>query len=790
MSTTIIQTAVANTLSADLKIVKTECFDADIMEVLCRDKRFSASNRRMLSAYKKGRTHANEVEVVYHHQRGMETLRMGRLFPRNNLGLQSFPHDIRNPLLDKYYWDVDMENAHYVFMIKIAERYNVRNDAIKYYVNNRDACLRLVSDVRRTAKTAYLKTGYGGDVKLYKDFYNDDGIEPEGNLTQVKEVEAEILPLITAIWNDPVYKDIKKLACIKNRNNPKFSLFALVLQTEECRCLTLIDAYLKTQNRSMDVYIHDGGEVRKLPNETQFPPSLLRGAEEYVLGLTEHKIKLVVKPMEHNYSLPPTTGMIVVEDDLDACIKLKKLYGDRIVRAIDSWYVNMPETKCYEQGEEFVKNLIMIANVRKSAATGGTTPYGTNATGCNNIFKMLCSAHTLYPVNKEFINEVNVATKDKLFFEDKYWDFKLRQWFDIDEVIPLVYIKRPAPDFTDITQEEIADFISKVLNVFANAEDRNLYLRAIARGLSGNTSDKVWYIIKGMRDCGKSLLQDMGNATFKEYISVFEAPMMRSNNSGDASERRWVLTSQAHIKRIAFSNETKDIVGKAELVMDGNEIKKVIASGGDGFSARCLFKDEVFISNNTTAFMSMNKIPSCNPPDAMNTMILFDMPYKFVEESLVDDDIMYRKADPTIKDQIKKNTRWADIFLHLIFQNYTDMPVVASDMNEISKAECGVVIKASNATNPIALFNSAFKKDDEGWVSSADIKRILAPAKLSDVKFSSFLKTRGFVQKRGTLIDAVDEFGNPVTINGKVKKVSPQGYSGLSFKEIVDECSE
>jgi hypothetical protein len=289
-----------------------------------------------------------------------------------------------------------------------------------------------------------------------------------------------------------------------------------------------------------------------------------------------------------------------------------------------------------------------------------------------------------------------------------------------------------------------------------------------------------------MRDCGKGVLQEICASAFKEYISLFDPPMMKSNNSGDASERRWVLTSQAHIKRLAFSNETKNIVGKADLVMDGDEIKKVIASGGDGFSARCLFKDEVFISNNTTAFMSMNKIPSCNPPDAMNTMILFDMPFKFVEESLVADDIMYRKGVPTIKDQIKKNTRWADIFLYIIFQNYTDEPVVASDMNEISKAECGVVSKASNATNPIALFNTAFVKNEDGWVSSADIKKVLAPAKLSDVKFGSFLKTRGFVSVRGEAVDAIDEFGNPITINGKVKKVSPQGYGGLSFKVITE----
>jgi hypothetical protein len=41
--------------SDDLKIVKIECFDADIMEIILRDKRFAVKNLRTLSMYKKNR---------------------------------------------------------------------------------------------------------------------------------------------------------------------------------------------------------------------------------------------------------------------------------------------------------------------------------------------------------------------------------------------------------------------------------------------------------------------------------------------------------------------------------------------------------------------------------------------------------------------------------------------------------------------------------------------------------------------------------------------------------------
>lgn len=785
MSSTITET---NVLSPDLKIVKTECYDADVIEVIARDKRFSKSNLQKLSQYKKGRTHANEVEVVYHYGRGLETLRMGRLYPHNNLGLQSFPHDIRNPLLDKHYWDCDMENAHYVFMINIANKYNLRNDAIKYYVENRNDCLARISDNRRIAKTAYLKTGYGGNVKLYSDFYADDGIEADGDLTQLKEVEAEIKPLVDCIWNDPAYKQIKKLRCIKSRDNPKFSLFALILQTEECRCLLLIDEYLKTKNRSMDIYIHDGGEVRKLPNETEFPSSLLRGAEQYVLQKTHHKIKLVVKKMEHNYSPPPSVNEILIDDDYEACIKLKNVYGDRIIRTADTWYVNLPETKHWEQGDEFVKQLIIITNFRK-ATEFGSYAYGSNATGCNNIFKTLCSSHLLYPVNNNFINDINVATKDKLYFEDKFWDFKLNKWFDIDQVIPLIYIKRPAPTFENITQNEINDFEKQVLNMFSNNKDRSLYLRAMARALSGNIGDKKWFVLKGERNSGKGILQKMCTASFGEYVCVYDPPMMKTNNNNDASEFRWVLTTQAHLKRVAFTNEVKNIIGKTDLMMDGNAMKKVICSGGDVFQARNHHKGEVDVINNTTSFMSMNEIPQCKPADAMENMILFDMPFKFVDESEIEDDaVMYRLTDTKLKDKIVQNTRWAELFLYLIFKNYKDCAISANEMSELNQAECAVVNKTANATNPIALFKKAFIVKEDGWVSTEDIRSVFAPAKLSDVKLASFLKDRGFIQKRGKAVNIKDEFGNDLKDDkGKIKTKSPQGYSGLSHRENVDE---
>ena len=97
---------------------------------------------------------------------------LGRLFPNDGLGLQSFRFDIRNPLTKKYYWDIDMENAHYCIAERWCDKFDIPCSNLSHYINNRDECLKLISDSRKKAKTEFLKILYGGDIKLYNVIYN------------------------------------------------------------------------------------------------------------------------------------------------------------------------------------------------------------------------------------------------------------------------------------------------------------------------------------------------------------------------------------------------------------------------------------------------------------------------------------------------------------------------------------------------------------------------------------------------------------------------------------------
>ena len=277
-------------------IVKKELFDTNIMKSILSDERFANVDRALLKKYYKGRKGPNETTVVYNYGKGYEISQFGRIYPDRGLGLANFSREIRNPLTAKYYWDVDIENAHYVIALRLAKEHGLKHEAMEYYISNRVSCLASVSSDRVIAKTAFLRILYGGDITLH-DIGNANVQEPEGDLSFLHTLKSEIDKLMDALWTDR--DDIRK-HCLRKRN-PRASVMSIVLQTHERSILFALDRCLIESGRSLDVLLHDGGYVRRLEGETEFPVGLLREAEERILVETGFRVALVQKPIVHTY---------------------------------------------------------------------------------------------------------------------------------------------------------------------------------------------------------------------------------------------------------------------------------------------------------------------------------------------------------------------------------------------------------------------------------------------------------------------------------------------------------
>jgi hypothetical protein len=89
----------------------------------------------------------------------------------------------------------------------------------------------------------------------------------------VNGFKQEIETIASNVFNEEA--DISNI--VKRKKNNKLptkqlsSTLSLFLQSEEHTILTTIDKSLQSQGRSMDTYIYDGGLVRMLKDEQEFP---------------------------------------------------------------------------------------------------------------------------------------------------------------------------------------------------------------------------------------------------------------------------------------------------------------------------------------------------------------------------------------------------------------------------------------------------------------------------------------------------------------------------------------
>jgi hypothetical protein len=284
-------------------ITKNENFDDDNMKYLLCDERFNKKDRTRLSNYNKHRRSGSRMLVEYKLADELRDHNLGRLYPSESLGLQSYRFDIRNPLTAKWYWDLDMENSHPCIAEKICKLYDLPHQAITHYINNRNDCLNLISSDRKIAKTEIIKMLYGGEITLYNEFYeNCEGVVLLGD-PFVKSLQYEFNSLSEEIWKRHTHlHKIKSGGKILNKkSNAKSSLLSIILQTEERKLLMKIDYLLSLFNRNFDIFIHDGGLVPKLEGETEFPQEILEMISIAITTSTGIKTRLTQKQITYDW---------------------------------------------------------------------------------------------------------------------------------------------------------------------------------------------------------------------------------------------------------------------------------------------------------------------------------------------------------------------------------------------------------------------------------------------------------------------------------------------------------
>lgn len=611
---------------SNLDIYKTyeELFDSDVMEQLLNDQGISKTVRVRLNAYKKRALHSNCVAVSYNYGKGCGPNKIGRVFCVGYTGLQSFPRYIRDSLTAKHYWDLDMENAHYWIMRNFCEKNGLKCPAIDYYCDNREECLSKVSSDRTIAKTAYLKIAYGGNLKLSDINCEDDGVEPEGDISHIKACEKDIATVIKYVKG--AYPDVHKLAvqqCKRKKEwadkkgkkiywNADFTALANVLQTEEHKSLEAIEEYLLQNGRRLDIPIHDGGRVLKLDNEVSFPQSLIDGAEKAIKDKVGYTLKLKIKPLP-TYVAPTKVPTDIIDDEYAARFFVEQM-GDNIIRQGEEIFIYDLETGMWSNKDDiFRKALFAIKNKmifkEQLGAIVRIHNYGGSDSKITAMKKQIpaCIPYsTIIDPHK---------SKYCLLFKNGWYDMVLEQFnYGFEMCKDKFFIKGINRDFVEKRDYEMEAKVNKIIfeDPFVDPELGPYLKNGLSRAIAGCIEDKTWWGIVGPGDCGKGCLSSCFKNTFEDYVGDFNMNCFLINSKSGADEAKklsWMLPLQGC--RLIIANEAR--MGKYDKY-DGNMLKAV-ASGGDPLKARLNFQDEVTFIPTFTALHLANDLVTYYPND-------------------------------------------------------------------------------------------------------------------------------------------------------------------------------
>lgn len=342
-------------------LTRKEYFDDDNMKFLLSDDRFNKNDRSKLSNYNRHRRTGSTMIVEYKLADDVKDYNLGRLYPTESLGLQSYRFDIRNPLTAKYYWDIDMENSHPCIAEKLCIECGLEHQNISYYINNRDKCLSSISSDRKTAKTEILKILYGGEIKFYNEFYeNCDGQINSNSNEFLRDLQREFTNLRNVLWdrNSHLHKIKVGGKMLSKKLNCKVSLMSLLLQTEERKLLLKIDYILeKKYNRNIGVFIHDGGLVSKQEGETSFPQEILDDISQIITSKTGIKTRLTQKPITYDWE--PIRKMSPYETFKIEFEKKYKFVGSQMIYELDNGdieYVKINDLKNRESNKWWLEN--------------------------------------------------------------------------------------------------------------------------------------------------------------------------------------------------------------------------------------------------------------------------------------------------------------------------------------------------------------------------------------------------------------------------------------------------
>ena len=723
-----------------LHIVKTESFDVDAMNHLCNYDGLSTDMKALLKKYKKNRKNINEVQVVYDHGKNWRDLKHGRLIGD---GLQGFDKEIRATLANKYYWDLDVVNAQPVILVQMCKRNGWACPNLDKYVNERDAqMLEIMNDMnvkRDDVKGFFIQILFGSKIAwhLQHPFLIAITREMTIIMENVALKHPEILKRVTKIYkSDPT----------KKGKDPKAGCIAQVVQNEEAKVLRCIDTTLQKHARDMQVFIHDGGLVRKLENELEFPRVIMKKCQAAVFEELDYNIQLAIKSMSEKViqfkgkakKYTPNDTLI---SDSYAAKKFVELLDENVVLDIASgrWIFD-DRTGQWSQDDQVLRNYLNIyASDMIFYQVGDSGDKISDYSGKeSNIKNMIANIDRhLSPI--DFLNTRGDSAVGKFLFENGIYDMKTKTFTEGFDP-KYVFFARIPRNYQPI-DEDLCHKVHKLLfeDPYIMGEQdvqATWFKRGIARALYGDVlTHKNCYITVGQPNCGRGLLTSALQQAFGDYVKQFSpnALIYNANNSSDEAKKlAWVVPLAN--SRLCIGNE---VTMDQKKYIDGGQLK-VLSGGGDSVTARLNFKDGAVVPIRTIFLLQTNDIPSIKPADeaVMNRVIINEL-RKSYKETPNPANPNEMKQDAQLKNKFMTE-EYKNAVFHLMANIYGEWVADGSAMTkpECLKALTSEWIETTTSIRSILESKYEITGNPEHYVSSRELIDFLKSKKCveSDTK--------------------------------------------------------
>lgn len=757
----------------DLHIVKTEVYDVDAMNHLCNYDGLSTDMKTKLKKYKKNRKNINHVQIVYSWGKNMATIKFGRL---TGSGLMDFDKEVRATLADKYYFDLDMVNAQPVILSQLCKKNGWACPLLNEYINYRkEKIAELMFDMgvsRDECKEFFIQLLFGSKIAWV--------LNHPFMISMTKEMN-EIMKNVGRTYPDILAhcQKIYKKDPSKKGKNPEAGCIAHVVQNEERLILMVIDSSLRSQGRNMDVFIHDGGLVRKLENEQEFPVDIITKCEKDVMDSLGYQISLIIKSMaDKKISFQGKARKYLPNDtlvsDSYAAKKFVELLDDAIVLDVNTgrWIFDT-KTGLWSQDPQTLRSYLNIyASEMIFYQVGSSGDDIFDYSGKESNIKNMIVNIDRHLTPMDFVGTKCKSAIGKFLFEDGIYDMKTKTF--TEGFNPAIFFFHRILRKYSKPCAELCKKVHKILfeDPYIMGEQdiqATWFKRGLARALYGEVErHKNCYVTVGEPNCGRGLLTGALLSAYDGYVTTFNANalMYNSHNSSDEAKKlAWVVPIIN--TRVAIGNE---ITMDPKKFIDGT-LLKTLAGGGDTVKARQNFKDDSQFIIQSVFFIQTNDIGQIKPADeaVMNRIIVNELK-KSYKECPNPNNPNEMLQDSGLKE-LFRTEEYKNAVFHLMADIYGEWVNAGCPMTkpESLKQIASEWIESTTCIRSLIEEKYEITKKEEDWISSREI--------------IDYLKQKGCVESDTKIGRELNKLGCPMLVR-KVDGICKRVRVGI--RNILD----